>query len=201
MNLIASTVTKLEEKLRYSGCEEGSVSLKRNPEQTVCQYPCGVCVEACFGDRHAHVVTPEPIEACTKVAFMFGAPLNSAAERTAACAIVNAVTAFVCINRRTNACTEECHAACRSELAAALAGARVYAAGETRALPEDGKIAFTDDPAEADVVLVFGPGLVAGESLAVVEEALDKKRVICVGPSTAGVAALLGIEHWCPYGH
>jgi hypothetical protein len=192
MNLIASAVARLEETVKNSGCEDGSVSLTRNPKRTVCQYPRGVCVEACFGDRHAHTVTPEPIQACTKVSFMFGAPLNSPVERTAACAIINAVTAFFCINRRVNACAEHQHAACRSELAAALAGARVYVAGDVRALPAGQGIAFTDDPAEADVILVVGPGLVAQESLAAVEGALGKKRVICLGPSTA---------HWCPYGH
>jgi hypothetical protein len=53
MNLIASAVAKLEEKLMNSGCEEGSVSLTRNPKRPICQYPRGVCVEACFGDRRA----------------------------------------------------------------------------------------------------------------------------------------------------
>lgn len=199
MNLIASAVAQLEEKMKNSGCEEGSVSLTRNPKRPVCQYPRGVCVEACFGDRRAHTVTPDPIQACTKVSFMFGAPLSTPVERTAACAIVNAVTAFFCINRRVNACGEHQHAACQKELAQEIAGARAYLAGEMRR-PLSG-ITTTDNPAEADILLVAGPGLVAGESLAAVEEALGRKRVICLGPETAGVAALLGIEHWCPYGH
>ncbi|EJG08333.1 hypothetical protein Metli_2395 [Methanofollis liminatans DSM 4140] len=199
MNLIASAVARLEETVKNSGCDEGSVSLTRNPKLAVCQYPRGVCVEACFGDRRGHVVTPDPIQACTKVSFMFGAPLNSPVERTAACAIVNAVTAFFCINRRVNPCEESRHAACLSGLAQALAGARVYAAGDTRG-PLTG-ITITEDPADADVLLVVGPGLISNEGLAAVEEALGKKRVICLGPSTAGVATLLGIEHWCPYGH
>ncbi|MDK2975457.1 MAG: hypothetical protein PWP08_1828 [Methanofollis sp.] len=201
MNLIASAVAKLEEKVKNSGCEEGSVSLARNPKMPVCQYPRGVCVEACFGDRHGHVVTPAPVQTCTKVSFMFGAPLESPVERTAACAIINAVTAFFCINRRVSACDESRHALCRSELAAALAGARVYVAGDARALPDGGGIVFIDDSADADVVLVVGPGLIATDSLAAVEGALGKKRLICLGPSTAGVATLLSIEHWCPYGH
>jgi len=201
MNLIASAVAKLEETVKNSGCEEGSVSLTRNPKRPVCQYPRGVCVEACFGDRRGHVITPEPIEACTKVSFMFGAPLGSQVERTAACAIVNAVTAFFCINRRVNACEQYQHAMCRSELTAELAGARVYVAGDVRALPTGEGIVFTEDPGRADIVLVVGPGLVAQESLAAVEKALGKKRVICIGPSTAGVATLLDVEHWCPYGH
>ncbi|TAJ45662.1 hypothetical protein [Methanofollis fontis] len=201
MNLIATAVKKLEETVEHSGCEEGAVSLSRSTTIPLCQYPRGVCIEARFGDRRAHVVTPEPIQACTKVSFMFGAPLERPIERSAACAIINAVSGFFCINRRLNACTETDHTRCKQALAAELRGKTAFVAGSSRTLPEDAGIAYTDDPAAADVVLVTGPGLIEADALAAVEGALQDRRVIFLGPSTAGVAALLKHEHWCPYGH
>jgi hypothetical protein len=200
MNLIAQAVQRLEEIMQNSGCEEGTVSLVRNPDLPLCAYPRGVCTEACFGDRHGHVVSADPIQACTKVSFMFGAPLRSPIERTAACAIINAVTGFFCINRKMNACDEAHHAPCLGDLLAEVGGKKVAVVGEGRDLPAALRAALVSDPADADVLLVTGPGLVSDEGLAAVEAALGTKRVIFLGPSTAGVARLLKIEHWCPFG-
>ena len=201
MNLIAHAVTTLEDTVKNAGCEEGIVSLVRNPKLPLCPYPRGVCTEACFGDRHGHVVSADPIQACTKVSFMFGAPLKSPVERTAACAIINAVTGFFCINRKMNACDEAHHAPCLESLRAEVRGKRVAVVGEAQGLPDALGTALISDPADADILLVTGPGLVSDNGLAAIEAALGAKRVIFLGPSTAGVALLQKVEHWCPYGH
>lgn len=201
MNLIASAVTELKEQIKDSGCEDGIVALAQNSTRPLCQYPQGVCVDARFGDRTGHVVTTDPLKVSTRISFMYGAPLSRPVERTAACAIVNAVTGFFCINRKMNACEQAHHAPCLQELVADLKGQAVYIVGEAEGVPEALEEDLAATPEDADVLLVTGPGLISDEGLAMVEGAQGKKRVIFLGPSTAGVAALLGIEHWCPYGN
>jgi hypothetical protein len=201
MNLIAHAVQRLEEIMKDAGCEEGVVSLAQNPKLHLCPYPQGVCTEACFGDRRGHIVSADPIQACTKVSFMFGAPLKNPVERTAACAIINAVTGFFCINRKMNACDEAHQAPCLEKLLAEVEGKKVAVVGEAKGLPDALGTAFVPNPADADILLVPGPGLVSDDGLAAIEAALGTKRVIFLGPSTAGVALLQKEEHWCPYGH
>ncbi|QSZ67269.1 hypothetical protein RJ40_07010 [Methanofollis aquaemaris] len=201
MNLIASAVAELKEQIKDSGCEDGVVALARNATRPLCQYPRGMCVEARFGDRTGHVVTTDPIEVATRISFMYGAPLKSPVERTAACAILNAVTGFFCINRKMNACDRAHHAPCLAELAATLEGKQVCLVGEAEGVAAVLGASVTATPEEADVLLVTGPGLISDEGLAAVEKALGEKQVIFLGPSTAGVATVLGIEHWCPYGN
>lgn len=202
MNLIASAVTELKEQIKDSGCEDGIVALAQNPTRSLCQYPRGVCVEARFGDRTGHVVTTEPLEVATRVSFMYGAPLKRPVERTAACAILNAVTGFFCINRKMNACDQAHHAPCLAELAAALEGKKICLVGEAEGIADVlGASLTTATPEEADVLLVTGPALISDEGLATVEAARGTKPMIFLGPSTAGVATVLGIEHWCPYGN
>ncbi|QYZ79231.1 hypothetical protein E2N92_07165 [Methanofollis formosanus] len=201
MNLIASAVTELKEQIKDSGCEDGIVALARNTTRPLCQYPRGVCVEARFGDRTGHVVTTEPLEISTRISFMYGAPLKRPVERTAACAIINAVTGFFCINRKMNACDQAHHAPCLAELAATLEGKQAYLVGEAEGVAEVLGASLTVTPEDADVLLVTGPGIISDEGLATVEAARGTKAMIFLGPSTAGVATVLGIEHWCPYGN
>ena len=59
---------------------------------------------------------------------------------------------------------------------------------------------LTDNPADADIILINGEGLIVpgtGDSIANLK---DTKRIIGIGPSTAGIARLQEIEHWCPFG-
>ncbi|MBP2146847.1 hypothetical protein J2129_002301 [Methanofollis sp. W23] len=201
MNLIASAVAELKEQIKDSGCEDGVVVLTQNSPRPLCQYPQGVCVDARFGDRTGHVVTTDPLKVSTRISFMYGAPLSRPVERTAACAIINAVTGFFCTNRKMNACNPAHHAPCLQDLVAALGAQTVYVVGEAAGIPEALEAHLVATPEEADVLLVTGPGLISDDGLAAVEGARGEKRVIFLGPSTAGVANLLGIEHWCPYGN
>jgi hypothetical protein len=55
-------------------------------------------------------------------------------------------------------------------------------------------------PGEADVILVVGDGLIDPTIGDLLMRYYGKKRVIFLSPSTAGVSALMGCPHWCPYG-
>jgi hypothetical protein len=57
-----------------------------------------------------------------------------------------------------------------------------------------------NDPDTADVVLINGEGIIAEETGTIIRNYNGTKRIICIGPSTAGVARLNQIEHWCPFG-
>ena len=49
MDIIIDSVSKLEEILRHSGCEEGGVKLDVNPDTKPCQFERGACMVATFG--------------------------------------------------------------------------------------------------------------------------------------------------------
>jgi succinyl-CoA synthetase alpha subunit len=59
---------------------------------------------------------------------------------------------------------------------------------------------IVDDPDHADVILINSEGISAQDTGNIVKNYKDTKRIICVGPSTAGIARLNQIELWCPFG-
>jgi succinyl-CoA synthetase alpha subunit len=59
---------------------------------------------------------------------------------------------------------------------------------------------IVDDPHNADVILINGEGISAQDMGNIVQNYKDTKRIVCVGPSTAGNARLNQIELWCPFG-
>ncbi len=200
MSIIQDAVKELEQRLQDSGCESGVVTLGVNYEAEMCQYPKGVCMEAEFGGRCGEFVTSDPLRAKTRVSFMFGAPLTDPKQRGAACAIMNGVSAFLCMARRLHACTPDCYRQCRTDLAGEIAGRKIYCVGSNYVVEETMKEYLTDDPSEADIFLITGQGLVSDEGLAVIDAFRGEKRMIFLGPSASGVSALLNLEHWCPYG-
>jgi hypothetical protein len=58
----------------------------------------------------------------------------------------------------------------------------------------------TEDPGSADLILVTGVGLISPEGGRLLASYGEKKPMLFLSPSTAGVANLLGCDHWCPYG-
>lgn len=200
MDIILDSVSRMEETLRNNGCDDSGVRLDVDPDATNCRYEKGACMTAEFGGRTAEFVTHEPIRAMTKVSFMFGAPLETPNVRGAACAIMNAVTVFFCLSRVPRACPAASHDACLAELARELAGHRVFCPASVPALEYALGTAVTDNFDEADVVVINNEGLIAPETSDMVERAGTQKRVIFIGPSTAGVGRLQQREHWCPYG-
>jgi hypothetical protein len=200
MSFLHDSVRQLEGILENSGCEDGIVTLSVNYDADVCQYPRGVCLEGSFGGRSGQFVTGEPLRVRTRISFMFGAPLQNRKQRGAACVIINAVSAFLCLARKLQACTPDRHAPCLADLSREVAGQRLYLIGPMPVIERALAGQVVDSPESADLLLVAGDGMVTDEGVAVIDEYRGRKKMIFLGPSTAGVAGLLNFEHWCPYG-
>ena len=200
MDIVIDAVKKLQDTLRHSGCEDGPVVLRVDPDVVPCRYEKGACLEAGFGGRTGEFVTFDPIRATTKIEFMFGAPLDTPATRGAACAVLNVVTAFLCLSRGVRACPMSCHTACRQELTKKLQTTRVYSIGPVLpAIQETGGF-IVDNPDVADRILVNNQGLIAAGTGDLIEKYRENKMVLLLGPSTAGIASLERLERFCPYG-
>ena len=199
-DIIIDTVNKLEVIIHHSGCEEGEVRLDVNPDAKNCLYERGACMIATFGGRTAEFVTDDPIRALTKISFMSGAPLTTPGSRSAACAVINAATGFFCLSRVLHACPVTSHAACRNELVAELRGQRVFCTGRLPVLEAELRNGIASCPEDADVIMINNEGIILPENGDLIESLGPAQRVICLGPSTAGVARIQQQSHWCPYG-
>jgi hypothetical protein len=56
------------------------------------------------------------------------------------------------------------------------------------------------DPDKAEVLLIVGDGLIQPGMGDLIEKYRGIKRILFLSASTGGVSALLGCEHWCPFG-
>jgi hypothetical protein len=200
MIIIEKATQELEKRTRGSGCEEGIVSLSVDPGTKTCQYDNGACMIASYGGRSAEFVTFDPTRASTMVSFMFGAKLETPGVRAAACAIINAFTGFLCMNRVLHSCSTECHGPCLTLLEERVRGKRVAIAGTSKKLMSALGNQLVDLTGQPDIVIVTGDGLVSGAD----ETLLDKNdrgaEIMFISPSTSGVATLVGYSHWCPFG-
>jgi hypothetical protein len=194
---LREAVARLRALVAESGCEDGVVAIRRTPDAPRCLYERGAIIQAEFGGRSGAICTQDPVQATTRISFMFEAEMDAPQKRSAALAIVNVVSAFFCLARKVHACPTECRDACLQELTGELRGKRVHAGGDLPGL--DGAIGITwvDDAADADVILVHATALLRTTEG---RGADDPPRELFLGPSTAGVAALLNRPHWCPYG-
>jgi hypothetical protein len=199
-----STITEAVEKLRVllegSGLEDGIVTLKRNPDALRCQYERGVCIEAYFGGGHGQVMTNSPLQAATRISFMYGASLESPEERTAALAILNAAGGFLALSRKLHACRPEEYMPCLSGLRKALGTSRVACIGNPSVLPHELGAQLVESLDEVEVILVVADGAIAASTSNLIDRFRGKKRMIFLGPSFPGLCALMNLEHWCPYG-
>lgn len=200
MDIIIESVKKLKNLLEHSGCADGGVLLDVDPDVVNCRYEKGACLTAEYGRKQGVFTTFDPIRACTRISFMFDAPLDTPPVRGAACVIVNVVAGFFCLARAIRPCTGASHAACGADLAAELAGKQVYIAGTVHSLESLTGIRITTDPSSAEVILIGGDGIIAQETGELVSRNGSNIRIVCIGPSTAGTARLNELEHWCPYG-
>jgi len=200
MDIIIESVNKIEGLLEHSGCTDAGVLLDVDPDASICQFEQGASMSATFGGRSAVFTTYDPIRAHTKISFMFGVPLDTSAVRGAATSIINVVLGFLCMSRVLHPCPTSSHAACREQLQRELAGKKLFCIGS---MGKNGSELFRNiagNPPDADVILINGEGLITEKTGDIVETWKNTKRIICIGPSTAGIARLYDIEHWCPYG-
>ena len=200
MDILIDSVNKLETILKHSGCEEVGVLLDVNPDVVNCQFDWGACMTASFGGRSAEFVTSDPIRAQTKISFMFGSPLDTPVVRSAACAMINVATGFFCLSRVLHACSGSRHADCMRELGTVIQGKKILCIGSIPAIEDTFRTYIVTDPKEADLILINSEGIIVAGVGDLIAEFKDTKRVICLGPSTAGVARLQQLEHGCPYG-
>jgi len=200
MSIIEESVHFLEERVQGSGCEDGTVQLKVDPDCTKCPYEHGVCMVATFGGKSSEFVTSEPTRATTKISFMFGATFDNPRLRAAACVIINAVTGFLCLNRVLHACIPGCHRACLDELKRKINGRKVRLIGSSTRLEMELTAFLVDRIEDAELIVVNGDGLVSDEGAMLSDLEYPGKELLFTGPSTSGVAMLEKIPHWCPYG-
>ncbi|MDD1657714.1 MAG: hypothetical protein LUQ41_04550 [Methanomicrobiales archaeon] len=194
---LQEAVARLRALVTESGCEDGVVAIRRTPDAPRCLYERGAVIQAEFGGRTGAVCTQDPVQATTRISFMFDAVMDSPQKRSAALAIVNVVSAFFCLARKVHACPPECREVCLRELAGELRGKRVHAAGDLPGRDRATGITWVEKAEDADVVLVHAATLLrAGEG----PGSDGPPREIFLGPSAAGVASLLNRSHWCPYG-
>ncbi len=200
MDLIKEAVTRIREIIETGGCSEGGVLLEVNPLAKNCQFERGACMTAEFGGRSGDFVTFDPIRARTQISFMFDAPLDTQGTRSAAAAIVNAVTGFFCLSRVQHACMESCHGRCLAQRVEELDGKRIFCSGEIPEIETTFRSLVVHDPLNADVILIGCEGLIAPPTGDLIVQYRDKKRILCIGSSVTGVAKVHQIDHWCPYG-
>lgn len=200
MDIISEAVKKIEVLLEHSGCMDGGVLLDVENDAVICQFERGASMSASFGGKSTDFATFDPLRARTKVSFMFGASLESAQVRGAACAIINVILGFLCMLRVLHSCEESCHAPCRDQLMKEISGKRLFCIGGMGAGGADLGNYRADSPSDAELILINGEGLIAERTGDIIAEHKNSKHIVCVGPSTAGIARLYEIEHWCPYG-
>ena len=200
MDLILDSVNKIGDLLSHGGCDECDVILDTNPENVNCQYERGACMIALFGGKTADFVTYDPIRARTKISFMFGVPLDTGKTRSAASAIINVVTGFFSLTRVHHSCKAECHTKCFEELKREISGKRIKCLGDMPVIESELRTNIVENSNDADIFLINNDGLITEGMGNLFMTNSHKKRIICIGPSTAGVSRLQQIEHWCPYG-
>jgi hypothetical protein len=199
MDIVTRAVAHLEDRIQGSGSEDGIVTIQTDPVTVPCQYERGACLTASYGGRSAEFVTREPITVRTRIGFMFGAALEKLPQRAAACAIINVATGFFCLSRVLKACDPAAHRDCHAALIREIGGGSIFPVGmASNVLAGFGKVAAS--PEEADVILVVGDGLIEPGTGDLLARSAGKKRILFLSPSTAGVSALMGCSHWCPFG-
>lgn len=200
MNLFVRAARILMDRVAGCGCEDGAITIARNPDATICPYERGVPLEAEHGGRIAQFVTGSPIEARVRITMLEGAPLSGERERSAAGAAINAVVGFFGFSRHLAGCAIADRPTCLGQLVQETAGCRIFLVGASPVLEHRLGDRLVATPGEADLLLVLGHGLVTDAGLSAVEKAAGGQRVLMLGPSTAGVGAVLECSHWCPYG-
>ena len=200
MDLIVESVKKIEEMLENCGCEEGDVLLEQNPDAVNCQYERWACMVASFGGKTAEFVTDNPIQARTKISFMFGVSFDSPKTRSAAGSILNVVAGFFALTRIQHSCPATAHSPCLNLLKNEIQGKKILCIGDMRLIENKFGDDLVTNPEDADIILFNGDGIIGTEAGDIIESFNQSKRIICLGPSVSGIARLSQIEHFCPYG-
>jgi len=199
VTLLLEAAKRLEETVHGSGCEDGVTTLKRKPDAPRCQFERGAMIEASFGGGTAQVVTESPVQTSTPVSSLFGSDLPAPELRTAALAIVNVVAGFLCIGRRFHACDPDCYGPCMKELREEIRGRKVFTGMNVPVLSQEIAPLISGKSGDAEILVLTGESLIREDGSQLREQAAGRE-ILLLGPSTEGVASLLSLPHWCPYG-
>jgi len=200
VTLLLEGVGIMTEAIHGSGCEDGAVTLRRDPDAPRCQFERGASLEASFGGRTAHVVTGSPVQTSTRPSSLAGADLPTPEHRTAALGIVNAVAGFLCLARQVHACDPGCHGPCMKELMDEIGGRRIFTPVNVPAVSQGLRTLMSSNAAGAEILVITGEALIQEEDPGTLREQAGNHELLLLGPSTSGVASLLSLPHWCPYG-
>ncbi|RBQ23478.1 MAG: hypothetical protein ALMCE001_17450 [Methanocorpusculum sp. MCE] len=194
--ILHDAVKKLHDVAHGMGTEDGDLVYISRPENHICQFCSGSCLQVCFGGRVAEISSTEPFCAKMRLENLYNAPLKSPKTKAAAAGALTAVAGFLMLIRKLGPCPTVNFEDCLEELTTSLSGKNVYILG--RDIPGINQALLLED---ADVVLVTGDALLNTDHLGEIDEAIHlEKELLFLGPSCAGVVALLGKKAWCPYG-
>ncbi|HJJ47068.1 MAG TPA: hypothetical protein O0X32_02310 [Methanocorpusculum sp.] len=178
------------------GMDDCDLLYQSKPENERCQFATGEPMTTEFGGRISEITTPESFTAKMHLENMYDAPLKSPKTRAAAMGALNSVAAFLMLVRKTGPCNSIFTDDCLSELVAHCKKKQVYIIGND----------ITDIPQtlsadEADLVLINGEAFLENATLEEIAEVLEmNKEFLLIGPNCYGLAALLHLPSWCPYG-
>lgn len=194
--ILHDAIVRLREVSAGAGCEDGDLRYAPLPSHHVCRYCRGRCMGVEYGGRVAEISSREPFSARMLLEHLFDAPLKSEKTRAAAAGALTVASGFLMLTRKLAPCPTVNFADCLEELAARCTGRLVYVIGAD--ISGLRQALFVE---EAELVVATGDALLTEDGLADIAEAQALvKELLLLGPEWAGVAALLGIEHWCPYG-
>lgn len=194
--ILHDAVVRLREVSAGAGCEDGDLRYAPLPSHHICRYCRGRCMGVEYGGRVAEISSSEPFSARMLLEHLFDAPLKSEKTRAAAAGALTVASGFLMLTRKLAPCPTVNFEDCLEELVSRCAGRSVYVIGDD--IPGLRQALFVE---EAELVVVTGDAFLTEDGLAEIEEARTLgKEMLFLGPEWAGTAALLGLEHWCPYG-
>lgn len=201
MNIIEEAVKKLEEKLFGSGCDDGVASISIKEGGRICPFSAGRCLETAYGGKSVYMATGSPFEVKTKISFMYGSGLDNALKRTAACALINSLTNFMCFTRISSPCNEGMESECLLKLKEIIGDKKVFLNGNMPYLNEKLSARTVESPEESDLIIISSDGIISDCGIEITDQYRDKKEILFTGPGTAGICNILNLNHFCPYGN
>jgi hypothetical protein len=113
---------------------------------------------------------------------------------------VNVVVGFLCLARRLHACDPACHGPCLKELREELGGRRIFSPVDIPVLSRELGSFLTEKAEDAEILVITGGAMIEEKEGGDLRDQAEKGEMLLLGPSTEGVASLLSLSHWCPYG-
>jgi len=197
MQIIHHLVKRIQTLIDGCGYESNKVILSTVADQNDrCPYEIGSIMTVTFGGKDTSFSSVYPMDAITKPEYMYSASLTKPAHRASAAAIISGITGFLCFTRIYGACEANCHQQCMERIKTQIGTKKVHYIGEMKAIRDQISNQIASDPQEAELILITVDGLNEDTSY----DPESSIPMICIGPSTGGIASLLGQEHFCPYG-